>query len=143
MISIDTSKNGEFLLVATRSLVMLIPTMQNGKNGFNFTFRKNNKPQPKVLRVSPRAMNAHEIEQFSFTSAKFDNRKDEKEGMIVATSGRHVIVWSLKNVMRGRLETSRIKSYDETIIGNDFRYNSDRMVNALQHKIVVQDSHFR
>merc|ERR1712032_848209 len=143
IVSLDSTKNGDFLLAATRSFIMLIPTLQNGKNGFDFTFRKSAKPQPIILKVSPRAMRDHQIDHFCFTSVKFDNRKEGHEGMIVATSGSHVMIWSLKAVVRGKTETSLVKSYDEEIVGNDFRFNSNMMVNALKKKVVVQDSSFR
>lgn len=143
VVALDSSKNGEFLLAATRSFVMLVPLVQNQKNGFSYCFRKDSKPQPKILRVSPKVMARLGIDQFSFTSARFDNRKDAKESVIVATSGRFMVQWTIKKVMRGRLETKVVKELDADIIGNDFRYDSDKIVAALPRKVVVQSNVFK
>lgn len=143
IISLDTSASGEFILACTRSIVMLIPTMQDGKNGFSFTFRKASKPQPKILKVDPKTMAQNGFDSFSFNYAKFDERKGSKETSIIAVSSNCMIIWSLKKIMRGQFITKAVKKFEDKIISHDYKYNSDKFVAALPKKILVQDADFK
>lgn len=85
ILHLDSSKDGMFLLATCRSHIMLIPTLQDGKSGFDTTFRKDNKPKPIILKVNPKALSKNGIKELNYTYAIFDN-KNHKETVIVANS---------------------------------------------------------
>lgn len=87
ILSLDASKDGKFLLVCTRSNVMLIKTSQGGKNGFEYMFRKTDKPRPIPLKIHASALAKHGIAKPQFKFAKFDQKEKGLESFIVASVG--------------------------------------------------------
>jgi hypothetical protein len=139
ILHIDVSKDGSFILATCRSHVMLIPTFQDGKSGFSHMFRKSNKPHPIILKVNPRSLAKLSIKSIDYTYAIFDN-KSQKETLIAANAGPYLILWDMSKVLNGKYDTTTIKSLGDTIVHNEFRYNSDKLVAALPHKLVCQSA---
>jgi len=139
IIHIDTSKDAAFILATCRSHIMLIPTFQDGKSGFSTTFRKDNKPRPIILKVNPKALAKNGIQNLNYSYAIFDN-KSQKETLIAANSGPYLILWDLSKVLGGKHDTSTIKSLGDTIVQNQFKYNTDKLIAALPHKLVSQSA---
>lgn len=139
ILHIDTSKDGQFILATCRSHIMLIPTFQDGKNGFSHMFRKDNKPRPIILKVNPRSMARLKIEHLSYSYAIFDN-KSNRETLIAANAGQYLILWDLSKVLGGKHDTTTIKSLGDTIVHNEFKYNTDKLIAALPDKLVCQSA---
>jgi WD40 repeat protein len=98
ILSMDASKDGKFLLTCTKSNVMLIKTSQAGKNGFDYMFRKGDKPRPIPLKIHASALAKHGIAKPQFKFAKFDQKEKGLESFIVACVGEHMIFWSMKKL---------------------------------------------
>jgi hypothetical protein len=139
ILHIDVSKDGAFILATCRSHVMLIPTFQEGKSGFSHMFRKTNKPHPIILKVNPRSLAKLGVNSIDYTYAIFDNKSD-RETLIAANAGPYLILWDLSKVLSGKHDTTTIKSLGDKIVHNEFRYNSDKLIAALPHKLVCQSA---
>ena len=137
ILHLDTSKDGNFILATCRSHIMLIPTLQDGKSGFGTTFRKDNKPKPIILKVNPRTLMKHNIKELNYAYAMFDN-KAQRETVIVANSGPYLVLWDLSKVLAGKVDSAIIKSLGDTIVQNQFKYNSDKLIAALPTKLICQ-----
>jgi WD40 repeat protein len=139
ILHLDTSKDGKFLLATCKSHVLLIPTFQDNKSGFDTTFRKDDKPRPVILKITPAALAKHGIKDVAYSYAMFDN-KSSKESYIAAVSGSHLILWDLSKVLKGKYDTAQVKSLGDRIVQNQFKYNTDKLVAALPQKLICQDT---
>ena len=43
------------------------------------------------------------ISTLNFTNAKFDSSENQEEKYITSSTGKYLITWSLKNVVKGRV----------------------------------------
>lgn len=137
---IDTSKDGKWLLTTCDSYLLLFPTQQGGQDGFNKTFLKAEKPTPKVLRVHPTALVKHGIKDLKFLSARFDVKKGEVENYIVASSGPFMMIWQMKNILKGNYVTKEVKQLTSNIISNEFLRETDALIAAFKKGLVIQDT---
>lgn len=140
ILHLDTSADGRYILATTKDEIFLIPTMQGGNNGFETTFFNSKKPRPLLLKISPRARSKHEIKEVNYRYAKFDEKDNGKESYIVAANGRFLIIWSMANVLRGRLTSNTIKDLGDMIIREEFKYNSNKLIAALPQQVVMQST---
>lgn len=52
VLAIDSYDNGSLLLLTMKTFLLLVPTVIDKKSAFDYTFKKDSKPQLLVLRVS-------------------------------------------------------------------------------------------
>lgn len=135
---IDTSKDGAWVLATSNNYLLLFPTNQQGKNGFNYQFKKECKPTPKVLRVNPRSLAKFGITNLKFLSAKFDHKADECESYISASSGPYMFIWTMKNILKGNFVTNVVKKMADDIVSNEFKYNTDALIAATTRNLHYQ-----
>jgi hypothetical protein len=136
MIGLDVSADGRWILATTRTYLLLIDAQQKegkneGKLGFEKSFAKDSKPQPKRLQLKPShvAQLTHETKSpLSFTPAKFNTGPDSKETTIVTATGPFIVAWSLKKVLAGKPDPYTIKRYAEVVKADNFRFGSDKNV---------------
>lgn len=143
---LDVSADGRYVLATTKTYLLLIDTLQKdgkfeGKLGFERSFPKDSKPQPRRLALTPShvAQFQHETKApISFTAAKFNTGPDTKETTIVTSTGPFVISWSLNRVMKGQKDPYSIKRYSEEVKADNFRFNSDMgIIVALPNEVDV------
>jgi len=67
----------------------------------------------------------------NFTDAKFDSSDNQDEKYITSSTGKYLVTWSLKNVVKGRiydyevnLLLKKIKPINDDIVGSDFKFNN-------------------
>lgn len=144
IIGLDVSADGRWVLATTRTYLLLIDALQKGgknegKLGFEKSFAKDDKPQPRRLGLTPAhvAQFQHETKApLSFTPARFNTGPDEKETTIITATGPFVITWSMKKVLAGRRDPYSIKRYSDEIKADNFRFGSDKnIVVALPNEV--------
>ncbi|KAL3463049.1 VID27 cytoplasmic protein-domain-containing protein [Aspergillus heterothallicus] len=136
IIGLDVSADGRWVLATCRTYLLLIDSLQKegkneGKLGFERSFAKDSKPQPRRLGLQPAhvAQFQHETKKpISFTQARFNTGVDSQETSIVTATGPFIITWSLKKVTAGRKDPYTIKRYSEEVMADNFRFGSDKNV---------------
>ena len=136
IIGLDVSADGRWILATCKTYLLLIDALQKegkneGKLGFEKSFAKDSKPQPRRLALSPShvAQFQHETRApLSFTSARFNAGVDDKETSIVTSTGPFVVTWSMKKVLAGNKDPYAIKRYSEEVMADNFEFGSDKNV---------------
>lgn len=136
IIGLDVSADGRWVLATCRTYLLLIDSLQKdgkneGKLGFEKSFAKDSKPQPRRLGLQPAhvAQFQHETKKpLAFTPARFNTGVDSDETSIITATGPFIITWSLKKVVAGRKDPYTIKRYEEEVMADNFRFGSDKNV---------------
>lgn len=144
IIGVDVSADGRWILATTKTYLLLIDALQKdgkneGKLGFEKSFGKDSKPQPRRLALSPShvAQMSHETKAgIAFTPAHFNTGIDSSETTIVTASGPFVISWSMKKVLKGIRDPYSIKRYEEVVKADNFKYGTDKnLIIALPNEV--------
>ncbi|MCJ1307749.1 hypothetical protein MMC25_001397 [Agyrium rufum] len=137
IIGLDVSADGRWVLATCRTYLLLIDALQKdgkneGKLGFEKSFAKDSKPQPRRLGLQPShvAQFQHETKaSLSFTPARFNTGVEgDKETSIITATGPFIVTWSMKKVLAGKKDPYTIKRYAEEVKADDFRFGSDKNV---------------
>ncbi|KAI9800250.1 MAG: hypothetical protein M1825_004234 [Sarcosagium campestre] len=136
IIGLDVSADGRWVLATCRTYLLLIDALQKdgknaGKLGFEKSFGKDSKPQPRRLGLQPAhvAQFQHETgAALAFTPARFNTGVDSSETSIVTATGPFIVTWNLKKVLAGRKDPYNIKRYAEEIKADNFKYGTDKNV---------------
>lgn len=136
IIGLDVSADGRWVLATCRTYLLLIDSLQKegkneGKLGFERSFAKDSKPQPRRLGLQPAhvAQFQHETKQpLAFTPARFNTGIDTDETSIITATGPFIITWNLKKVLAGRKDPYTIKRYAENVMADNFKFGSDKNV---------------
>ena len=136
IIGLDVSADGRWVLATCRTYLLLIDALQKdgknaGKLGFERSFGKDAKPQPRRLGLQPAhvAQFQHETKApLAFTPARFNTGVEAAETSIVTATGPFIVTWNMKKVLAGRKDPYTIKRYSEEVKADDFKYGSDRNV---------------
>jgi hypothetical protein len=144
IIGLDVSADGRWILATTKTYLLLVDTLQKdgkyeGKLGFERSFAKDSKPQPRRLALTPShvAQFFHETKSsVSFTAAKFNAGPSMKESTIVTSTGPYVISWSMDKVLKNQKDPYSIKRYNDEVKADNFRFNSDKgIIVALPNEV--------
>lgn len=138
VISIDSTKDGLFLLANCGRYLMLFLTNDKESKGYEVTFRKDKKPAPRILRVHPGSISKLKLQELSFVNAKFDEHRFGHEKFIIAWNEKAYAIWSLTKIMRNDFSTEIVRRMDEKVVSADFRYNADDIIAAFPGKIAYQ-----
>lgn len=134
IIGLDVSPDGKWVLATCETYLLLIEVLiKDGKNegrtGFQASFSKGTRPQPKILQLLPQhaaIMKNESGKALKFTIARFNTGIDTKETSIITSSGPYVIRWNFKKALRGDREPYLIKRYNLEITGDNFRFGTDK-----------------
>lgn len=144
IIGMDVSADGRWVLATTRTYLLLIDALQkggknDGKLGFEKSFAKDDKPQPRRLALTPAhvAQFQHETKApISFTTARFNTGLEDKETSIITATGPFIVTWSLKKVLANRRDPYSIKRYAEEVKADNFKFGSDKnLIVALPNEV--------
>ena len=73
----------------------------------------------------------------SFTTAHF-NTGSSLERSIVTSTGQFIVIWNFRQVKAGRLNSYKIKKYQDTIVADNFTYDNDgRIVVTLPNDVSI------
>ncbi|EHY58536.1 Vacuolar import and degradation protein 27 [Exophiala dermatitidis] len=136
IIGLDVSADGRWILATCRTYLLLIDTLQKegkneGKLGFERSFAKDSKPQPRRLGLSPShvAQFQHETgAPLSFTPARFNTGPGSTETSIITSTGPFLVTWNLKKVLAGNKDPYQIKRYSADVMADNFEFGSDKNV---------------
>lgn len=136
IIGLDVSADGRWILATCRTYLLLIDALQKegkneGKLGFEKSFAKDSKPQPRRLGLKPShvAQFQHETgAALAFTPAKFNAGPDVQETSIITSTGPFIVTWSLKKVLAGNKDPYQIKRYSAQVVADNFEFGSDKNV---------------
>lgn len=153
IIGLDVSADGRWILATCRTYLLLVDAVQKegknaGKLGFEKSFGKDSKPQPRRLGLAPShvAQFQHETgAPLSFTPAKFNTGEGVEETSIISATGPFIVTWNMKKVLAGRKDPYTIKRYAEEVKADNFRYGSDKnVIVALPNEVnMVAKKQFR
>jgi hypothetical protein len=144
IIGMDVSADGRWVLATTRTYLLLIDALQkggknDGKLGFEKSFAKDDKPQPRRLALTPAhvAQFQHETKApISFTTARFNTGLDNTETTVITATGPFIVTWSLKKVLANRKDPYNIKRYAEEVKADNFKFGSDKnLIVALPNEV--------
>jgi hypothetical protein len=137
IIGIDVSADGRWVLATCKTYLLLVDAQQKegqkhaGKLGFEKSFAKDEKPQPRRLGLTPShvAQFQHETKvPLSFTPAKFNTGENQKETSIITSTGPFVVTWSMKKVLANHKDPYYIRRYSDEVISDNFEFGSDQNV---------------
>ena len=136
IIGLDVSADGRWVLATCKTYLLLVDALQKGgknegKLGFEKSFAKDDKPQPRRLGLTPShvAQFQHETKvPLSFTPAKFNTGLDQNETSIITSTGPFIVTWSLKKVLAGNKDPYAIKRYAAEVKADNFEFGSDKNV---------------
>ncbi|PQE26432.1 vacuolar import and degradation protein [Rutstroemia sp. NJR-2017a BBW] len=136
IIGLDVSADGRWVLATCRTYLLLIDALQKdgkneGKLGFEKSFGKDSKPQPRRLGLTPShvAQFQHETgAPLSFTPARFNTGEGISETSIISATGPFIVTWNMKKVLRKSKDPYTIKRYAEEVKADNFKYGSDKNV---------------
>lgn len=153
IIGLDVSADGRWVLATCRTYLLLIDSLQKdgkneGKLGFEKSFGKDSKPQPRRLGLTPShvAQFQHETgAPLSFTPARFNAGEGVSETSIITATGPFIVTWNMKKVLAGRKDPYSIKRYAEEVKADNFKYGSDKnVIVALPNEVnMVAKGSFR
>lgn len=138
IIGIDVTEDGNFILATTAKYLLLIDTRVKGqaKGGFEKSMGKN-KPIPRKLTIKNEDIVKHRMGEVNFTTAHF-NAGSSIERSIVTSTGPFIVVWNFRQVKTGRLDSYKIKRYQDTVVADNFTFNNDgRIVVTLPNDVSV------
>jgi hypothetical protein len=136
IIGLDVSADGRWVLATCRTYLLLIDALQKegkneGKLGFEKSFGKDSKPQPRRLGLTPSHVAQFQHETgvpLSFTPARFNTGEGLSETSIITATGPFIVTWNMKKVLRGAKDPYTIKRYAEEVKADNFKYGSDKNV---------------
>ena len=139
IISIDITKNGDYLLVTCEKYLMLINTRgDHDENAFTVTLKRA-KRKPITLKLSPEDVVNKKLGEDNYTPAKFDINKTTNETIITSSLGPYIIVWNLEQVKKGILNSYQIKNVNEYVIGNTTKFDKNKLIVTMPNKVLLQE----
>ncbi|PRP79068.1 vacuolar import and degradation protein [Planoprotostelium fungivorum] len=125
ILSIETTEDGEWILATCKNYLVVIRSENNGINGFQKPLGKD-KPAPKRLQLS-QADIVNMGGQISFTPAKFNGGAGQEKAIVTST-GPYVVTWNFSKIKKGIYDAYDVKEYSEDVIGDQFKYRSDKSI---------------
>ncbi|TBU08253.1 vacuolar import and degradation protein 27 [Hamiltosporidium magnivora] len=130
IVGVDVTRNGKFIICTCKSYLLLI-CLESG----DYSKSIKEKPIPKRLGLKPEHL-AYIQEEVNFTPAKFST--DNREESIVTSTGHYVIIWNLKDILKGRLFSYQIKKYGDTVVTDTFDIDNDEnVIVALRNDVKI------
>lgn len=152
VVGVDVSKDGRWVLATYATFLLVIDTLigEGQKNagalGFEKYFDKDKKPEPRRLTVRPEhfqyMVQETGTKSLNFTRASFNTGLTSKETTIVTSHGPYLISWSLKDILNKKKPnlSYTIQRYDQQIIADNFRFNSNsEVIVALRDDVSMID----
>lgn len=125
IIGIDSSKDGSMILCTCKNYILMF----NVGADYSKPVGKD-KPAPKRLQLKPQHLSLIK-EEILFTTAKFD----QDDSVIVTSTGRFVVKWSVSDVKNGDIYNYSLKALYDVIVDENFIRNGDDIVVALPNDV--------
>jgi len=125
IIAIDVTRDGKWVLATCKDYLIVIPTVSKDITGFDSPFG-NKKPSPFRLALQPK--DAAKVGEVNFTHAKFNYAYDGTESKICTSTGRWLISWNFKQVIKTVKTSYTMTQYEDDVVASDFVTNSDSKI---------------
>ncbi|KAI9028147.1 VID27 cytoplasmic protein-domain-containing protein [Phycomyces nitens] len=119
---IDVTSQGRYIVATCSTYLIVIDTLHKNdpkqRLGFEVSFGSRDKPIPWILRIRPE----HTVrmkDPINFTFAKFDTGPGD-EKWIVSSTGSFSVMWSLKAVCAGRVDSYKLQKFDSPVVDTCF-----------------------
>lgn len=142
------SRNGRWLLATCHNSLLLIDLIiREGRNsgsiGFLKPFPRDEIPKVYTLRINPEHasyMQTTTGEHINFKKSYFNMGLDQQEKSIITSTGPFAIMWSLKQIFKGKTTSYLLKRYDSEIVEDNFRFGTDdHVIIALKDDVTMVD----
>ncbi|KAI9292857.1 VID27-domain-containing protein [Neoconidiobolus thromboides FSU 785] len=128
---LDITNDGQYIIATCKTYLLLVDCRiysdVQKRTGFQKSFPKDEKPALKRLQLKPEHV-AQISQDINFTPAKFNAGQDILEKYIVTSTGNYVVLWNFRQVKIGKTFAYSLKQYEESIVGDNFRFNQDRTI---------------
>lgn len=138
IIDMDSTLDGKLILLTFKKYILIIKTFQKGKSSYNFKFLKIHKPKPILLKIHPNVLSQNNVNELNFNSAKFNEKKNEKESLIVATTDDLLVIWKLRNVLNGNYVSKDGYKLDSKIVNGEFLYDSNNLITTFENDFSIK-----
>lgn len=137
--SIDTTKDGAWMLATTDTYLMVIQTKLEGELAYTKALARKRKA-PKKLQITPADISKYQIANINFTPAKFNVSSNSDENAIITSTGKFVIIWNFGSVKAGNSNDYYIKDLNDNVIKNEFRFGDESAVITHPKSVKIQNS---
>ena len=132
VVNLESSLDGKLILLTFKKYILLLRTFQNGKCCFKNMLKKTHKPKPILLKIHPNVLSKNNVMELNFNSAKFNEKKNEKESLIVATTNDLLVIWKLSKVLNGNYVSKDGYKLDGRIVDGEFLYDSNNLITTFE-----------
>ena len=126
IIGLDITQDGKWLIGTTEYYLILLPCHKDAiSTGFEKQMREDKQP-PIKLNLKVTDISKYKLAKEKFIKAGF-NEGDKLgcEKWIVAAISNCLVIWDLKNCIKGKKYSYKIKYLKENVISNHFKYNQE------------------
>jgi len=123
--AIDVTRDGKWVLATCKDYLIVIPTVSNDVTAFDSPFGSK-KPHPFRLALQPK--DAAKVGEVKFTPAKFNYAYDGSESRICTSTGRWLISWNFKQVIKTVKASYTMTQCEDNVVASDFMTNSDSRI---------------
>jgi hypothetical protein len=117
---VDVTSDGKHIICTCKNYLMLFTVEGDYKKPIG-----SNKPIPKRLALKPEHL-VYINEEINFTPAKFST--DNLEDSIITSTGRYVIKWNLKDVLKGGVYSYTISRCSDLVIADNFEFGDNESI---------------
>lgn len=142
------SRNGRWLLATCHNSLLLIDLIiREGRNsgsiGFLKPFPRDETPKVYTLRINPEHVSYMQTtigDRINFKKSYFNMGLDQQEKTIITSTGPFAIMWSLKQIFKGKTTSYLLKRYDSEIVEDNFRFGTDgHVIVVLKDDVVTTE----
>ncbi|EOB12507.1 Vacuolar import and degradation protein 27 [Nosema bombycis CQ1] len=117
---VDVTSDGKHIICTCKNYLMLFTVEGDYKKPIG-----SKKPIPKRLTLKPEHL-VYINEEINFTPAKFST--DNLEDSIITSTGRYVIKWNLKDVLKGGVYSYTISRCSDLVIADNFEFGDNESI---------------
>ena len=137
--SLDVTKNGDYILATCDKYIMLVNTLGDQNiNGFTACLKRAKK-KPKTLKLTPFDIMQYGLQNDSYTPAKFNLSKTNKETHITSSLGNYIIVWNFEDVKKGIVDSYKLTNVNEYVIKSITKFDKNQLLITMPNKVRLQD----
>ena len=122
--SIDSTKDGKWIVATTETYLIVLPTSAYGINGYEKSITKKRR-KARQLQIKPTDIVKYQLTQVKFTPARFNIGNNSEENAIISSIDNIITIWNFKSVKQGKTDNYKIRSLGQKIIKNEFLYGKD------------------
>lgn len=136
--SIDSTKDGEWLLATTDNYLMVIQTKLDGELAYTKALSRKRKA-PRKLQLGPEDIAKYQILNVKFSEAKFNVGENTEESAIITSTGNLMVIWNFASVKIGKLDDYAVKVMEENVVKNEFKFSEENALITYKKSLKIQN----